>query len=149
MDMSKYVGSKFLTAADYPRPAILTIQMTSEDPIGEEQQVKPIVWFEKVERGLVLNRTNMNMLIELFGLESDAWAGQRIEIFTDPNVTYAGRRTPALRLRAPQQRVAPPVAPARGLQPNSVVMAPPARGPVPRVPPTEGLVYDESIPDPA
>ena len=109
MNMSKFIGSKFLGAADYPNPAVLTIVQVSEEEIGQEddRKRKGVVYFENVEKALVLNATNTTTLIELLGEESDAWLGQKIEIFTDPKVMFAGKRTPALRLRAPKQVVPP------------------------------------------
>lgn len=142
MDMNSFVGSKFLGAVDYPRPAVLTIEQVSEELIGKDKDRKGILYFEKVDKPLVLNKTNIANLIDMMGTaESDQWVGKQVEIFTDPTVMYAGVRTPALRLRAPRQHAA--AAPQRQApQADSAVQ------PQTEAPPTNLVTDETEIPDP-
>lgn len=140
MDMQSFIGSKFLGAADYPRPAVLTVEQVSEELIGEDKKRKGILYFERVEKALVLNKTNIANLIEIMGTpESDQWIGRQVEIYIDQNVMYAGKRMPALRLRAPQTRAAAAPAPQRPAPVQPQAQANPAN-----------LVTDDAqeIPDP-
>lgn len=127
MDMHTFVDSKFLKATDYPRPATLTIEQVSEELIGQDKERKGVMYFQRVEKALILNKTNIAALIEIMNsTESEEWIGKQVEIYTDPNVMYAGKRTPALRLRAPQQRTIPPqsaraAAPPAGANPTNLV----------------------------
>lgn len=93
---------------------ILTIDRVEVEKVGEDK--KPVLYFVGKEKGLILNRTNSNTLVELLGTaETDAWHGHRIQLIT-AMVDYQGKRVPAIRLQAPQVPVAvappppPPVA---------------------------------------
>jgi hypothetical protein len=106
MNMKDFTGSKFLSAEDYPRPVVLTIVQVSIEELGEDKETKPVVWFEHVRKGMACNKTNVSTLIELYGDDSDQWVGNSIEVYVDPNVQFGGKKTPALRLRAPRQQQA-------------------------------------------
>jgi len=154
MDMGKYLESRYLKAADYPRPTIVTIEQVTEELVGQDKEEKVVVYFRGVEKSLILNKTGITTMIDLTQTtDSDQWIGHQIEIYTDPNVMYAGKRTPALRLRAPQQprtaarpvpSVAPPT-PAYAANPTNLVsddvpdpgdpIRAAQRGPVSRNPP--------------
>jgi hypothetical protein len=54
------------------------------------------------EKQLGLNKTNWNTLAELLQQEDDDnWVGATIELWVDPNVFYAGKKTPSIRVREP------------------------------------------------
>jgi hypothetical protein len=49
----------------------------------------------------LLNKNNTNALIELFGSdETDAWKGKRFVAYYDPTITFGGKKTGGLRVRA-------------------------------------------------
>lgn len=59
---------------------------------------KPVLYFVGKERGLVLNKTNANMIAELYGDETDNWANQPIELY--PSKTdFQGKRVDCIRVR--------------------------------------------------
>ena len=60
---------------------------------------KIIVFFESVDKGLVLNVTNKNMLTDALGKPPADWLGATIGIFVDPNVGFGGKKTGGVRLR--------------------------------------------------
>jgi hypothetical protein len=43
--------------------------------------------------------------------ETDDWIGKKVQLYVDQSVTFAGRLTPAIRIRAVDE--APPTRPAR------------------------------------
>ena len=46
---------------------------------GQEQKLKPVLYFEGGEKPMVLNRTNFEALEDAFG-DSDDWPGHKIKI---------------------------------------------------------------------
>lgn len=59
---------------------------------------KPVLRFRNSKKGLVLNKTNGDTIAQVYGEDSDAWIGQTIVLYFDPNVTYAGKRTGGIRV---------------------------------------------------
>jgi len=60
---------------------IVKVEMGSvfDQQINETKEM-PIVFFEGISRGLVCNKTNGRMLIELFGKTDTDWVGQEVSI---------------------------------------------------------------------
>lgn len=84
---------------------VVTIDDVRMEKIGDEQ--KPVLYFVGKEKGLPLNKTNTNAIIDILGTdESDHWAGKKIVLYTT-KVDYQGKRVLAIRVdEAP--KVAPP-----------------------------------------
>ncbi len=59
---------------------------------------KPLVWFEELSKGLVLNRTNFTSIAKLHGEDSEDWQGKRIALF-GTEVAFRGTPTLAIRVR--------------------------------------------------
>lgn len=101
MDASKFFPSKWLKAEDVgERKIALSIERAESQVFGqgEESEKKLILFFEGIEKGLVLNRTNFEKLAEAYGTETDLWIGKKIELYT-ALVSYKKKEVPALRLR--------------------------------------------------
>ena len=77
--------SKYLRSADLQgKDVTLTIEKVSVDELqmrGGLRQKKPVVYFAKTEKMLVLNKTNAMTIAELYGLETDEWIGKQITIW--------------------------------------------------------------------
>lgn len=48
---------------------------------GAEKESKPVLYFEKAKKGMILNATAARTIAALYGDESDDWIGQRIMIY--------------------------------------------------------------------
>jgi hypothetical protein len=48
---------------------------------------------------MVLNTTTIRVLEKAFGPDSDDWAGKKVVLYTDPNVSFKGQVVGGLRLR--------------------------------------------------
>ena len=84
MKISQLFPSKYVKAADLEgRNVTLTITklVVEEMGHGTEKEQKPVVYFQKATKGLVLNRTNAMIIASLYGDESNEWAGKRITIY--------------------------------------------------------------------
>lgn len=84
MKITDLFPSKYVKASDLNgKPVTLTIARLVVEKMGHgsEQESKPVLYFQKATKGLVLNRTNAMIIAGLYGNESDDWGGQRITIY--------------------------------------------------------------------
>jgi hypothetical protein len=63
---------------------------------GDEQ--KPVVYFEKTEKGLVLNKTNAKTIAGLYGTNVDEWVGRRVELYATECQAF-GERKECIRIK--------------------------------------------------
>ena len=78
----------------------LTIHFMNQEPVGDNQELKWILHFREMERGLVLNKTNWYDIEEAYG-DSDDWPDKPIKLYFDPNVMFGGKKRGGLRVRLP------------------------------------------------
>jgi hypothetical protein len=85
MKISEIFPSKYITAADLNgRPFTLTIRtVTLEEMITHDNKKvkKPVCWFEKAQKGFVMNATNGYIVANLYGDSTEDWTGQRITLY--------------------------------------------------------------------
>jgi hypothetical protein len=64
---------------------------------------KWVLYFEKVEKPLVLNKTNGHLIESIAGSDDfDDWIGKQIVLYNDTTVMFGGRQTGGIRVRAPK-----------------------------------------------
>ena len=102
MKLSEMYPSNLLKAQDVSDAGgemeltILSIEIKEfESDSGKER--KPIIHFVEGKQ-MVCNKTNGNLLGEMFGDESDDWLGKKITLVVQ-EVDFAGKRTPAIRVK--------------------------------------------------
>ena len=75
--------SPYLTAQDVKHQPTVTIKSftkkTMKNNKGEEE-VKPVVFFNEFDKGMVLNKTNANMIAKLYGSTLEEWVGERVQL---------------------------------------------------------------------
>ena len=112
MDINAAFPSKYLKAADLQGHTV-TVQIASchMDDVGDDTGDKPVLTFHGKDKGLVLNKTNSQMITEMYGAETDNWIGKSITIRPD-KTTYGGRLVDCLRVNyvAAEPQPAPPPA---------------------------------------
>ena len=96
--------SSYLKQDDLPRPpGILNVTIQDvrmETMPGQEKDEKPVMYFAgDGTKPMVLNNGNWETIGIVYGDDSDAWRGKPVELYVDPNVTFAGRRTGGIRVR--------------------------------------------------
>ncbi|WP_428938858.1 hypothetical protein [Fontivita pretiosa] len=109
MNIKQAFPSKFLKAADLDGDRVLTIRSVAIEDVGTDRtEEKPVVSFQEIEQRLVLNRTNADTIADLYGADTDEWAGRQI-ILTPSETDFAGKRVPCIRIRtrAPGGATAP------------------------------------------
>ena len=95
----KYLGGETLRKEDVPNPVGATIRGVGEIQY-EGERAKLTLQFKEFDKSLVVNDTNLNILCDIFGTDdTDVWTGKQIELYTDENVMFQGRRIGGLRVR--------------------------------------------------
>jgi len=107
--------SKFLKQSDVgERGALLTVSNCIQKNVAQEGADPEMKWcltFEENDKPLVLNSINIQVCEKVFRSDdTDDWKGKKIVVYTDPNVSYGGKVTGGIRVRAPKtQAVEEPV----------------------------------------
>lgn len=130
MNLGDLQTSKFLKRTDVGPGTLVTIKRLTQENVakeGAEPEHKAVLWFHELDKPLVLNSTNGQIIAKITGCENDIekhWPGNRIVLFDDPNVSFGGKLVGGIRVRAPKAgAVLPPtVAP----EPEPVASRPPA-----------------------
>ena len=59
--------------------SVVSESLTSRDK-GEE--TKPVMYFNELDKGLILNKTNWGACVKMYGDESDNWIGEPVTLIT-------------------------------------------------------------------
>jgi hypothetical protein len=101
MNIDDLFPSKYLKAADAEKNLDLTIARVAQEGMKNKEgkdEIKPVLYFAELEKGMVLNKTNAKTLSGLFGKEIDHWAGERV-VLTAVEVDAFGEMQKALRIK--------------------------------------------------
>jgi hypothetical protein len=102
MNINSCFPSKYLKADDLMGQDIsFTVrEIKIEDVGGEErgEEMRPIVYFYGLDKGLVLNKTNAGVIAQLYTPETDMWMNKGITLYST-EVQYGGKTTLGLRVR--------------------------------------------------
>jgi len=100
-DMRTAFPSKYLKSADLMGKRIpVTIDRVDFEEVAQNENDKPVLYFQGKERGMVLNKTNTDRLCSAFGYDTDGWNGKEIHLYTE-KVQYAGNMVDGLRVAVP------------------------------------------------
>src|SRR6516164_3212777 len=102
----KFVGNaKYLKKEDIPSPVNTSILWIKEEEVttpGKGTETRLVLYFDGLKKGLVLNRTNFEKLVELTGTDDcEKWVDIPVQLYVDPDVTYGGKKTGGIRIRKP------------------------------------------------
>ena len=129
MNINQAFPSKYVKASDLnDKDVTVTIRKVAMETLGEDS--KPIVYFEKSEKGFALNKTNANRIADMHGFDTDQWIGKSITIFPT-ECDYRGDTVSCIRVR--------PHKPSG----NSQAVVPPSEV----VEPTQTTVMHEAVDD--
>lgn len=105
MKLTEHKG-RFLKACDVPKPALLTIRDASNEQMQDGEH-KDVLWFNEVEQGLVLNKTNAATVVAHCKTDdSDQMVGKQIVVFAT-TTDFGGKQVDCIRVRAPKAKPAP------------------------------------------
>lgn len=123
--------SKFLKQSDIGTGALMTVLGCNPHNVakeGAEPEMKWCLEFEEVEKPLVLNSINIQLCEKIFGSDdTDHWIGKRIVLYVDPTISFQGKVTGGIRVRAPkpQNQTQQPAARTTARAAAAAVAAPP------------------------
>jgi hypothetical protein len=101
MKASDFFRGKYLKAADLVgKNQNFTIRKVETGEFTGENgpETKPILQFAEHAQGLVLNKTNLGVLTDLFGDDLEKWAGKTITLFGD-QTKFKGRPMATIRVK--------------------------------------------------
>ncbi len=101
MKISGAFPSNYVKAADlHGKPCPLTIRTCVLEELGQgsDKETKPVVYFNGRQKGLVLNKTNANVIAEAYGDETTNWEGKPVEVYPT-QVQFRGNLVDAIRIR--------------------------------------------------
>lgn len=97
MNINNAFPSNYLKASELQgRDITVTMNSVAYETIGQDR--KPVLYFQGAKKGMVLNKTNANNIAQLYGPETEGWAGKKITLFSCM-VDYQGRSVEAIRIR--------------------------------------------------
>lgn len=97
--------SDYIKAADLNgTPRTLQMSHVAIEKVGNEQ--KPVLYFRNAKKGLVLNKTNSNVISQAYGVDTEEWIEREIELF-ETMAEFNGKQVPAIRVRLPRARTQP------------------------------------------
>lgn len=81
MTIDDLFPSRFIKSADIgDTDMVLTISKVEIEDLGygDAKDTKPVVYFQEIEKGLVLNKTNGETIVKLYGREIAGWSGKKL-----------------------------------------------------------------------
>ena len=84
------------------QPRVVTVRACVMEELGQgrDKEKKPVLYFSKGPKGLVLNITNARVIAKAYGDDTGNWAGKSIEIYPT-QVEFKGDLVDAIRVRVP------------------------------------------------
>ena len=109
MNVNSLKVSKFLKQDDLQNDEhVVTIKGLTKKNVakeGEPVEERWMIMFNEFAKPMVLNTTNGQLIAKfLRSEETDTWTGQKIGIYVDPSVAYAGKIVGGIRVK-PAARV--------------------------------------------
>ena len=145
MNIGNAFPGAYLKASDLQgRNITITMHSVSMEEVGGD--IKPILFFSdanglKKDRGLVLNKTNSNIIAEMYGWETDEWGGKPIVLYP-ARVEFSGRIVDAIRVKLEAGTAAPAPKPRQHIQ-APIAHNGRANPPAPAAGPAPSMVDDE------
>jgi hypothetical protein len=104
MNRNDLFPSRYIKASDLAgKPLTLAIKSASVDALKNmkgDSEDKLVVSFVGQPKKFVVNRTNYDVIADLYGDETDQWPGKKIELFPS-KANLGGRSVDCVRVRAP------------------------------------------------
>lgn len=100
--ISQMVDSKYLKQHDAEDDTIVTVAKVGQANIakdGEPQDIKWMIRFKEFDKPMVLNRTNISLLGNFLGDDTDDWIGKQVIMYNDESIQFQGKVTGGLRFK--------------------------------------------------
>ena len=113
--ISDLKSSKFLKKEDVGAGVLATIKTVHQENVakeGAEPEMKWCLSFHELDKPMVLNSTNGQIIGQITGIEQDietGWPGNKIVLYEDKTVSFGGKLVGGIRVRAPKNTTKPVV----------------------------------------
>lgn len=105
IDINNVFPSKYLKASDLQgRTVKVNIDTIAVEEIGKDR--KPVLMFSGKQKGLVLNKSNAQIIASVYSPETNGWIGKDIELRPD-KVAFNGQMVDCIRVQIPAPAVDP------------------------------------------
>lgn len=99
--VSELKESKYLKKEDCPLSLTISHLEQENVGIGDEEDLRWVLYFKEFPKGLIMNITNGEIMAENFGTdEMSDWVNRRVELYNDRNVTFKGKRVGGVRVKS-------------------------------------------------
>lgn len=101
-------SSKFLKKEDVNDGMLFTISAVDQVNVaveGAEPEMKWALHFKEVEKPMILNSTNGQIIAGFTGISDNievGWVGKQVVAYSDPNISFGGKLVGGIRVRAPK-----------------------------------------------
>jgi hypothetical protein len=117
MKIDQMLPSKYLKVSDIEEEGERTVTIKEVKKTNMAQQDEPpkykfVLYFEGVEKGLVLNATNIKRIGKFIGDDTDDWLGKAVTLYVDENVPYGSDIVSGLRVKAASKKTVSPRQPS-------------------------------------
>lgn len=105
MKIGEAFPSNFIKAADLPPDRMVRVQIAkcvSENVAGDNKppEFKPVLYFHGKNKGMVLNKTNAQIIAGVYGDETDRWFNCEVLLYV-AQVLFNKQTVPAIRVKIP------------------------------------------------
>ncbi len=97
--INSWFPSNYVAAADLQgRDVTVTIAAIKLEKVGTDQEERPVLYFQGMTKGMVMNRTNGKRISKLYGPETNEWVGKPIILY-ESETDFGGETVPCIRVR--------------------------------------------------
>ena len=107
MNINEAYPSKYISSEDLQgREVQLIMHRVEIEEVGRDRDKKPVLYFTKAKKGMVLNKVNSKMIAAAYGSDTDQWEDRPVIIFS-MKVQFGDEIVDGIRVRIPQATPAP------------------------------------------
>ena len=77
----RFIGSWDLEGKDEAVVTIADVKLETMSTQDGAEAEKPVLYFTKGKKGMVMNKTNAKQIAELYGCDTDDWKGKSITLY--------------------------------------------------------------------
>lgn len=100
MNFLNLFPSNYISAADLEGQDrnVRINKIVKSEEVGQKKDKKPVLYFDGITKGMVLNKTNGKRIAKLYGNETDAWIGKAITLYPS-ECDFGDETVPCVRVR--------------------------------------------------
>lgn len=103
MNVNEFYPGRYVKSGDIEEDMPLTIRSVERTDDPAIDPPKPVLFFDEIEQGFILNKTNLTTLATAFGKETNSWPAEQIVLYPT-EVSYQGKMVPSVRVRTPRRK---------------------------------------------